>query len=568
MRRGDRVDRHTMVEQLLLKGILDERDRELVAVEDRRQRMSLSQEDSVLSSARRLLFLDLARAVKGQLSQGEVLNRLLMPVERPTVGDYAALMQKATQDTHIAGADKVRACGPHIAKREDYGKISGGDRIEALRGLIQRTTYNSGFPIEAALDASVLSAKDFTKHLGRDGDRYHAEGAIALDMTWPELQQIRERLREVRARFGVQVWLPCHSEPGVADMNVEYAANAVDPSRVLCVNTNRREVADVQRTQHYLGRTAQRYPDVTFGLQDEVLSCINWKRVAVLFNVPLTKEHLPEAQAKGLTLLALALIAEARNDLQEGYVAFHDTDIINPREYLGLEYLTIPLWASEMGLDASNLLSTYVARTGSGRNNQPIHSALNALVAEPGGETRRMARELALNVSLAPWPITGERIIRADIVRRLPWTNDMTIESQINVMLAGESVSRSAFTTAHAISPYPKLECADVTVDREWRMMNYCAHHHRVVIEHCNTIHKVLGDWSIEDIKGFNEQTSTRIIPGIITNDAGATGSIAYATRPPYMLPSVGMLVELGLVDVNAVKARVKESRAAILCQA
>jgi hypothetical protein len=88
------------------------------------------------------------------------------------------------------------------------------------------------------------------------------------------------------------------------------------------------------------------------------------------------------------------------------------------------------------------------------------------------------------------------------------------------------------------------------------------------VIEHCNTIHKVLGDWSIEDIKGFNEQTSTRIIPGIITNDAGATGSIAYATRPPYMLPSVGMLVELGLVDVNAVKARVKESRAAILCQA
>jgi hypothetical protein len=99
-------------------------------------------------------------------------------------------------------------------------------------------------------------------------------------------------------------------------------------------------------------------------------------------------------------------------------------------------------------------------------------------------------------------------------------------------------------------------------------MMNYCAHHHRVVIEHCATLGKVLGDWSVEDIRTFNQRTSNRIIPGIITNDAGATGSIAYATRPAYMLPSVEMLIHNELVDLAAVREKANESREAILRQA
>lgn len=554
-----------MMSQLLLKGMLDERESELVAVEARRRRMSLSQEDAVLSSSRRLLFLELAQDTETTLPRSELINRLLLPVELPAQGDYSNIMHKATQDSHLEGSIDRATSTIQSNKREDYGKISGGDLVASLRGLIQRTTYNSGFSADTNTSSSCDSRDNPSIHLRRDGDKFHSEGAIALNMTWPELEATRARLKEIRAQCAVQVWLPCHSEPGVADMNVEYAANAIDPSRVLCVNTNRRELRDVQTTQRFLGRSAQRYPDVTFGLQDLVLGCVKWKEVANLFHVPITSDGSPQAQAKGLTLLALALVAEAKNELRHGYVAFHDTDIINPREYLALDYLTIPLWASQFGVDTSHLLSAYVARTGSGRNNQPIHTALNAIVAERGGETRRLARELALNVALAPWPITGERMIRADVLRRLPWTNDMTIESQINVMLAGEAVSRKTFATAHVMNPHPKLECADVTVDREWRMINYCAHHHRLVIEHCNEIGRVLGDWMQEDIRNFNEQTSSRIIPGIITNDAGATGSIAYATRPAYMLPSVSMLTDLELVDLAGVQRAVEQSRQTLL---
>jgi hypothetical protein len=307
-------------------------------------------------------------------------------------------------------------------------------------------------------------------------------------MTWPELAAVRAELREVRAEHGVQVWLPCLAEPGVANVNVDYAAQEVSPGNVSCVNTNRRDNPAVRDTQRYLARSVDRYPELTIGLQDAVLQCIDWKNVSEIFDIPLGKDQMPESQAKGLTLLALALIAEARGRLSSGFVAFHDTDIINPREYLALDYLTIPLWSGSAQSTSEDLLGVYVARTGPGRNNQPVHAMLNAILAEPGGSNRTLARELAINVLMIPWPLTGERMIRADVLRRLPWTNDMTIESQINVMLAGEAVSRQAFTTAQVMNPHPKFECADVSVDREWRMMNYCAHYHRVVIELSNPL--------------------------------------------------------------------------------
>jgi hypothetical protein len=556
-----------MIEQRLLPGIIDAREFELVHVEARRMHLSVTQEDSAQASLRREIFRDLARTTESVIPQAELIKRLLLPAAQPTNAGYAELMSIARQDSYIDRGDENRTNDSTATKREDYGKISGGERVAALGALIRRATFNSGFSIEALTTSAGRSLSDLVTDLGRGGDRFHTEGAVALNMRWPELKATREMLQQVRQRFKVQVWLPCHSEPGVANMNVDYAANAVHPSRVLCVNTNRRENAEVRRTQRYLGHSGIQYPDVAFGLQDEILACIDWRRASHLFHIPLTNDGHPQAQAKGLTLLALALIAEARNGLRQGFVAFHDTDIINPDEYLALDYLTVPLWAAENGMNPSDLLGVYVARTGHGRNNQPIHSALNAIVAEPGGEERRLARELAVNISLAPWPITGERMIRADALRRLPWTNDMTIESQINVMLAGEAVARGAFTTAHVMNPHPKFECADVTVEREWKMMNYCAHHHRVVIEHCNAIDKVLGAWTPADIKVFNERTSERIIPGIITNDAGATGSIAYATRPAYMLPSVEMLTELGLVNLDAVGAAAEKGREAIIRQ-
>lgn len=556
-----------MLEQQLLKGILSQQDFELVSVEDRRRRLSQEQEDSAQAPFRREIFRDLARKTQGEIPEAELIQRLLLPVEPPTRVAYAQLMGDATQDTFLQSNDQdgPKRSGP---TREDYGKISGGDRVAALAGLIRRATFNSGFPVEVTSSPNGPSAQDIIADLGRNGENFHTEGAIALNMTWPELEAIKEELHAARKKFKVQVWLPCHSEPGVADLNVHYAANAVDPSRVMCVNTNRTENNGVRLTQHYLGRLAQQNPDVAFGLQDQILNCVDWAAVSRIFHVPLSNDGLPQAQAKGLTLLALALMAEARNDLRGGFVALHDTDIINPQDYLALDYLAVPLWAAEKGVNAPDLLSVYVARTGFGRNNQPIHSALNAIVAEPGHEERRMARELALNISLAPWLITGERMIRADIVRRLPWTNDMTIESQINVMLAGEGIARKAFTSAHVMNPHPKLECADVTVEREWRMMNYCAHHHRVVIEHCNSIGKVLGHWNPDDIRNFNDQTSMRIIPGIITNDSGATGSIAYATRPAYMLPSVEMLTNLRLVNLSAVREATERGRQEIINRA
>jgi hypothetical protein len=552
------------IEQLFFQGLGDERQGEIAHVEHRRLQLARTDGDSCQSALRRTLFLELARRSGETLEQDVLVQRLLRPVERDTSGRYAELMENATKDAPI-GDSGSHAGLDAKGRREDYGRISGGERTEALGGLIRTVTFNSGFPIESISEASSALLADSSWDPRSEGEKYHSEGALAINMTWPELSNLREELRHVRNQHGIQVWLPCHAEPGVANMNVDYAAQEVSPASVSCVNTNRRDNSAVRETQRYLARSIEQYPEVTVGLQDAVLRCVDWRRIAEVFHIPLGSDNMPEGQAKGLTLLALALIAEARGRLGSGFVALHDTDIINPREYLALDYMTIPLWAPGEGGDLGNLLGIYVARTGPGRNNQPIHAVLNGILAEPGGSTRSLARELAINVLMMPWPLTGERMIRAHVLRRLPWTNDMTIESQINVMLAGEAVSRRAFTTAQVMNPHPKFECADVSLDREWRMMNYCAHYHRVLIERCNLIGKVLGDWTATDIKDFNQATQSSSIVGVITNDAGATGSIAFATRPPYMLPSVEMLRGMNLVDLDAVERCCRQSREVVL---
>lgn len=528
-------------------------------INERRKDLQSKLPDSYEDPTRHLIFRDMTRLAEPVLAQESMVQRMLRPIPVDRTATYAGLITAATSDPRAdalaasQGAVVARADG----RRADYAKIEGSAVTEALQGLARAVTYNSAVGLgEIATLADKL--RENSSHDPRAHNR-DIENGINISMHWPELEAVREANAHARRENGVRVWLPCHAEPGAAHLNLAYAAEMVDSSRITCVNTNRYQDPRVLMTQQDLGRQAHNAPDVTLGLQDRLLACVDWAQVEEHFCLQLQRDDMGQvvapAGSKGMTLLAIALVEEARQTMKGSYVLMHDTDIINPWQYNAIEYMSVPL---HQGNGAPALIdrergwgAVYLARTGQGRNNQPVHGALNGILSDRNEDA--LSRELAANCLLTPWLLTGERMIRGDLMRRMPWVNDMTIESQINVLLAGEARHRGKLSIAHVMNPMPKIENADVAASREWRMINYCAQHHRDLIQACSSHGLVPAAWTDREIRLWNTGFARFNSVGTITNDASHTANTAYASSRPWMLPSIDMLRQMHLVDWSRV---------------
>lgn len=144
-------------------------------------------------------------------------------------------------------------------------------------------------------------------------------------------------------------------------------------------------------------------------------------------------------------------------------------------------------------------------------------------------------------------------MIKGALLRRMPWTSDMTIESQINILMAGEARHKGAPVLANVMNPTPKLECADVAPDREWTMMNYCAQHHLDMISECARQKVVLAGFELSNIRQTNEVLSGTASYGMITNEPAHTANIPFGSARPIILPSIAALREHKLVNWKGV---------------
>jgi hypothetical protein len=492
-----------------------------------------------------------------------IIDKLLRPIEGGITSrdEYVACINSVIGPTVVNSIGGSAPTVRHDGKRIDYSLVAGTEQSHALEKLACSGVFNSAVPLTFVNNDS----NNFLETDPRYDNRDDVQG-VNLNMSWthiPRIREFREYVIETLKRHDVQVWNPFHSEPGAAYLNVEYACNNLGGQSVIAASVNAPTKAGqtaMKEVAHVTRKHAAR-----LGAQNEILKCLDWKTIANEFNVPCATDNYgivqPISGSKGLTLFVAALISEAYETMQSSNIAWHDTDIINPHSYDALAYLGIPL-ALGPGKDHSSAFQghgrtnpgwagIYVARTGPGRNNQPVHQALNLILGD--NRLPEMCRELAAVTLIAPWLLAGERLIQGDLLRNMPWPHDMCIESQANILLAGEARHRREIVTAHVLNPTSKLECGDVAADREWKMMNYCAKHHYNMLRLCGEKNKILSAWDRGDVASFNEEFSGGGVKVIMTNDTAHTRNHASIVSNPILLPSIKMVREHKLANFGAI---------------
>jgi hypothetical protein len=499
------------------------------------------------------VFLE-AKASDGSDPKQTIL-KCLLPHSDPCTIDYATLLDRAVSPFYLTphgnGGGSSISEGAR-GQRVSYQMADDSLPVQALAELEQASVFNAGF-------APALTGQQTNrKNISTVGPTDHS---INLNLNWPELRDIRENSIALLKQQGVSVLLPCHAEPGSAYLNLFYAARTLGASNVFCVNTNITGSSGNRETQESLRAVLARTDcrDASFALQDMILSYVDWRKIGELTGVKFPVNEfgkvMPPLGAKGLTLYAGIIMLEAKKRLSIGsHIILHDTDIINPFEYDAIPYLGLPqLYKKLPGRVGWN--AVYIGRTGIGRNNEPIHATLSQIASNNDPhEDANLARKLAINAILAPWPLTGERMISSDVVRRITWTNDMTIESHINISLAEEALNNGQLSVAHVMNPSPKIENGSVPSEREWRMMTYCAYHHHSLISASIQERVSLLNCDLGGIAALNPHFAGRGSLGMITNKERHAGNIAFGSIQPVVLPSIEMLVANNLVDWSALR--------------
>lgn len=294
--------------------------------------------DSHADTMRELIFRDFTSAI---IEKGGTKEDAIAAVIQPALTEpvnYNEQIGKATSALRVKST-VAGVIDRTDGRRVDYMKVSGAP-VEAL-GILGRTVvYNSGFAPTAVQSKNPL----------RDAhsDPY-AEAAVALNLNWSSLRDIRDASLENLVNAGVEVWQPSHLEPSSAYLNLAYACRAVGSENVICVNTNKGMSDAIKRTQRTLGHLSAvpEFKKSTLGLQDHILRCVDWERVGEAIGVELPSDEMGIATApsgsKGLTLYACAILSEARGRMKDSWIVLHDTDIINPDHYGAIAYLGLPL---------------------------------------------------------------------------------------------------------------------------------------------------------------------------------------------------------------------------------
>lgn len=418
------------------------------------------------------------------------------------------------------------------------GSTESDDGSMQLSNTVQiRMAYNGKAP--AIYDALAQGIS-----YNRPVDEQKNAGNINL--AWPEMRGLREGAKGVYAREPVTVILPAAKEPITGHRAIEYASDMVGGENVVAVSAGFCETT-TQRMAEMGQETG-----ADFAMQTEILRGVNWQMIGEKYGLPYdaADPYKPPAGTKGLTMLAAMLRAEATGKLDKD-VVFIDTDIVNQGEggYDPLAYLALPY----MEENHPELIAAYNARTGRGRNNEPVTIVLNHIAQDAGmdAEVRKTAMMMAATM---PWLLTGERRIAGDVIRRVPWVPNMSIEMQINAFLAGMQVESGRFGVAQVFDPNPKVEKGESVASREFPLIDRCALWGNDVLRFCNQ-HGVLPH-QIEEaglIADFNRQFGGRPRVGFYQNEMHAPNTSALI-KGDYMLPSIQGLRELeGAVNWDAI---------------
>lgn len=357
-----------------------------------------------------------------------------------------------------------------------------------------------------------------------------------INMHDPENAPLLDLTREKLADGSFIVLLPYAAEPNTIQGCIDYAVSRVGKANVIAISAGVDEESD---------RKAQE-TGVTIIDQQAVMNSIDWNKLKEEKILP-QRFPIPPKGSKGLTMLAGIIALKAIGKDQNTNVVFHDTDITNPEGYAALEHIALPY-----ALPVGEIQSTYVARTGEGRNNEPWVLAGNMTgMSHLNPEMMKMS----MLMGTFTWPLTGERALKASVAETLPWSSGMGIETTLNVNMAGIDLKNGERGVMQVLNPNPKMEDRMSPRDREFAIVFRCAAQLQALTKDVNRFQTPLHEWSLQQIGEYNAwyggvQTSQAVPSGANTHQPNSFVNM----ESDYILPSVEQLDALEAIDWEAIQ--------------
>lgn len=433
---------------------------------------------------------------------------------------FEGYKERNDADLLRAEVDQLRS---HIRPSEPYDVTEYGEQLKAdfcssqtkgVEAVVEdakgenRPSY---YGVEEEGPSIVVSKIGVYNSPPNNNERQTVSLNLDWENNWEAVHVYCELLRDALRKNDVVCVLPFNSEAGIAYKNVEYAVKTLGVENVIASSTGRNSNAEDEVIRALRGQ------DDRFVRQTDYLSqVINWREARDCYGIPLLEGEdpalPPKLGRKGITMLAGVLRLMEYDQLSRSRVVFHDTDITNPDNYKALEWLAIPLLDPPCVDDYVH--SVYVAKTGPGRNNetQTIAAAVidnslqDLLLYYDVLDLDPKANQLLRQYSTLIWMLTGERMISGELLKQMPWSSGMTIETTINLYLLGMQIDKERLHVCQVLNPQRKVECAPAAHEREMSMMQECALWLQKNVLYTALYSKFLHEYTEDDIVTINKR--------------------------------------------------------------
>ncbi len=356
------------------------------------------------------------------------------------------------------------------------------------------------------------------------------------DINATDMEPVRSKIEQELRKANVRVVVPFAGEEESIGGVLNYCAGMVGKDKVIAVDAGR----SAESTQ--IAQTSR----VNLVDEKETLGKIDVNKLKEDGLLPPSFEL---RGSKSLTLLAG--MVELERQYQKGrindetMIVFHDSDIINPKEYNALAYLWLAMVFKPEGFSPRAI---HMAKTGRGRNNGPLFTAISDYMNSGDPQIRNLGFSLANLI----WPLSGERALRWKELRKCLWTNGMGIETILDLQFGtmdSETGEKGLWQVANRI---PKRENRPSLPFREMGMIMTLQRIAEVLKTSMKGALRMLTKWDIHDIAAYNRSY------GGAAFQMGFGDAESDEARPNYVqtgivdivLPSIELLIKHGYLKL------------------
>lgn len=438
----------------------------------------------------------------------------LVPDHNPVI--FGELILKVIERSEIVAKQHAPIFwGDQVAQRPLYSLFKDGELDRLQSQLANLLLYN--------------------QPIGDDGAPH------PYDIMSDDMQPIRNKVEQEMREANVRVLVPFAGEEESIAGVLRYCSKAVGTNKVIAIDAGRSETSTLLAVQS----------GVTMVNESEAFAQFQLDKLKEAQILP---ENFELKGSKSLTLLAGLFELEKqyqRGDINDDtMIIFHDSDITNPEEYAGLHYLFLPMIFYPEGYPPR---SVHMAKTGKGRNNEPLFSMISDCMNSQDEEIEKLGYSMAGLI----WPLAGERAMRWKDLRKCIWSNAMGIETLLDVQLAGmdtEDGKRLLFQVANRI---PKSENRPSLPHREMGMIMGLER----LFKDLKTAAKAAGDkkailphnWNLANIALYNQRFGGETFAMAFGDNETSETQASYIQQGivDFILPSIEQMVNNGYLVLN-----------------